>query len=627
MLGLLRPIIPFGTPSIFWTKTLYHLPAAIGEEPAEESNEAPRLALLKSINRAMQSLRAGDAGLGGDIEFQPGELELGETRVFKTNFPFDPTKLEPASAYPPLPLNMITQISISLDFTQWTFIIDLGKDEHTNRRYTRFGPMDNQPAPDDWRTALLQRLHQVSSAYESALLDTPLDEVKLAARDKDTRLLMDIFFVQIWDQFRKTYHDVDKVLSGGTKIHEAKGLALSTRGLHAGDTRSIAPLTDDEARTASRVMLASFRRFMGHGGEKIDEPNEAHATLSAFWPMVKTMTPDINNRQYVACGVLGFKALLISALGSPTRARTSSSGDDDLANRVLFITKAEPEPTQLARMVDRLMSLEVYAAYSLWNHEILGQADRNIMSRSNDLDRHIRQWIRDQAGILGAAQTRYENASRRASRSFWYGKHYRGFLDEHRNGRWIDDEPSYLSPRKKRAYRRFVDIELYRIDDARDAEMAAVSGVMNDTLANLARDINEVGGAATNVPFMVDRARLFTEYFNAILPTFQGGNIDTWLSYDSFGRRGRMPRQNAIDRTGIRIGTLNRRLQAITELIQTSALIQQANATRSNTAKIRAVIWAAVFFGSFLYVLIRIGTALPEWRDWILKLMPTFPAG
>src|SRR5262245_2550011 len=341
--------------------------------------------------------------------------------------------------------------------------------------------------------------------------------------------------------------------------------------------------------------------------------------------MAKHMTRGIANRQYVACGVLGFKALLISALGSETQAVTPSAVEDDSKNRVLFITKAEPEPTQLARIVDRLIALEVYAAYSLWNDKALQAADKRTMLRANDLGRHIQDWTAVQAKIVENAETRHDDASRKASDSLWYGGHYRQFKRRHEAGQFRDLEPGLLAFRKRRAYRRFVDIELYRIDDVRDAQMASVSGEMNDKLARLARDINEVGGANVNVPFLVDRARLYSEYFNAILPTLQGGNIDTWLSYDSFGRRGRMPRQNAIERTGARIALLNRRLQAITELIQTSALIQQNNAIRSNTAKIRRVIWSAVVAGSIVYITTRLLPALPGWLrneflEWLRRL-------
>lgn len=633
MFGLLRPIIPFGTPAIFWTKTLYHLKSAIDDQKPQGGTNSPRDSLLDTINAAMLNL-AGPAGshTGAIAPFALKDLELGETRVFKTNFELAPSTLAIANSQPPLSLGLIVQISISLDFAQWTFIVDLGKDEDANRRHTRFGPLDSHQTPiPNWRTEFLKQVHKLSSQYERALEGGSLTLSEFAERESDTDSLMRVCYVQIWEQFQKTYEKVDRVLKHGRRIHEAKGLALSTRGLFVDVDGSLSSLTDDQAKTAARGTTSAFPRFLGRGGENVREPNEANATLSAFWPMVKIMTPDISERQYVACGVLGFKALLISALGSPKLAGISSAADDDLANRVLFIAKAEPQPTQLARIVDRLVSLEVFAAYSLWHDETLLKADRDIMLLGNHLDEHIREWTNRQSTILDYAEDRYKQASASAKDAFLSRWHYPKFMKQFKDRQWIDEEPGFWRFFKRRAYRRFVDIELYRIDDVRDAEMASAAEKMNNKLTRLARDINNIGSNNTapsndplNVQFMVGRSRLYSEHFNSILPTFQGGNIDTWLSYDSFGRRGRMPRQSAIDRTGVRIETLNRRLQAITELIQTSALIWQTTATRSNTAKIRRVIWQAVLIGGAAYVTLRLLEWLRflEWaRNFLVRLL------
>jgi hypothetical protein len=628
MLGVLRPIIPFGTPSIFWTKTLYHLPSAI--------EDAPKRELLKTINDAMQSLPA-QSGQPRIAPFTESELELGEVRVFKTALSLDPSKLAIGSAHPRLPVSLIVQVSISLDFAQWTFILDLGKDELANWRYTRFGPVDSSaPAPADWRSDFLAQVDRICGEHEQAVTAVPTASTAPSASSQ----LLDVCYEQIWEQFRVAYPLVDAIVSSKkprTIIHEARGLALSTRGLHTDGT----PLSDQEARTITRMPLTIYPRFLGKGGEQVGEPNEANATLNAFWPMAKTMTPDISERQYVACGVLGFKALLISALGSPTRAPTTSPANE-LANRVLFITKAEPEPTQLARIVDRLVALELYAAYSLWHDEILLKADKTIMRLGRELDEDIREWTEKQAAILKAAELRYEEASREGQTSFRYGRHYRAYLARRRAGHAIEDEPYWLfSPLKRLAHRGFVNVELYRIDDVRDAEMASASEDMNKKLTNLAHEINRVGvdtstvgmsraNVESNVPFMVARSRLYSEYFNSILPTFQGGNIDTWLSYDSFGRRGRTPRQNAIDRTGVRINNLNRRLQAITELIQTSALIWQTTATRSNTSNIRRVLWQVAVTGTFLYAIFRFapwGWLWNQFVEWLWRVLAMLPAG
>jgi uncharacterized membrane-anchored protein len=86
-----------------------------------------------------------------------------------------------------------------------------------------------------------------------------------------------------------------------------------------------------------------------------------------------------------------------------------------------------------------------------------------------------------------------------------------------------------------------------------------------------------------------------------LLKTLRVGNIDTWTSYEQFVKRGLSPAFNYIDNLGDRLDSLRRRLQAVTEGIQTSALVAQASATRENTMELRkiaeaapAVKWAAI---------------------------------
>src|SRR5262245_60869751 len=168
MLGLLHPVIPFGTPSIFWTKTLYHLDTAMDDRASKE--------LLHTINTAMQGMGPKDTLGHPQVDiFGPDALTLGETRVFKTDFLLDPSRLNTGKTHNSIPLTLIVQVSISLDFSQWTFILDLGKDDQTACRYTRFGAIDVvQPSSPNWRTDFLAAIHRVSSVHEHALGLTPV---------------------------------------------------------------------------------------------------------------------------------------------------------------------------------------------------------------------------------------------------------------------------------------------------------------------------------------------------------------------------------------------------------------------------------------------------------------------
>jgi hypothetical protein len=75
----------------------------------------------------------------------------------------------------------------------------------------------------------------------------------------------------------------------------------------------------------------------------------------------------------------------------------------------------------------------------------------------------------------------------------------------------------------------------------------------------------------------------------SLLGTLKIGNIDTWVAYDQFVTRGLKPAFDFIDGVGERLVGLRARLQSVLEGIETSALVIQTSATRSNTAQLRRV--------------------------------------
>ncbi len=89
--------------------------------------------------------------------------------------------------------------------------------------------------------------------------------------------------------------------------------------------------------------------------------------------------------------------------------------------------------------------------------------------------------------------------------------------------------------------------------------------------------------------FRINRSRFYAAEFESLLATLRIGHIDTWVAYDQFVTRGLKPAFDFINGVGRRLVGLRTRLQSVLEGIETSALVIQTSATRSNTAQLRRV--------------------------------------
>jgi hypothetical protein len=111
--------------------------------------------------------------------------------------------------------------------------------------------------------------------------------------------------------------------------------------------------------------------------------------------------------------------------------------------------------------------------------------------------------------------------------------------------------------------------------------------------ADLDAKVGQHGSGA--LLYVINRSRLFSQEFHRLLLTLKQGNVETWVTYSQFVDRGLGPILEQIERTGVRLISLRDRLQSVTEMIQTSALIVQTQATQENTQTLRRIASNAFF--------------------------------
>lgn len=316
-----------------------------------------------------------------------------------------------------------------------------------------------------------------------------------------------------------------------------------------------------------------FPRFAGNGGVDHEgggspsEPNEANAVVKAFWPFVRRTIGDADRKEFVACGVMGWRALYVTTLNCPPsfewpeeargpETEIPSSQLPDVSDfppagpqgqvpvHYLLITKGEPHRRQIGRIVERINSMGTMRLIALRDYSIIRDASTQIQLRGLELDRMMRRWSTRRLAIKAE------------------------FDEQRRKGRRIETA----------------------IKDDEDRELQLLADNVERDLIALSAALDEVGSKAVHgLPFRINRSRYYVAEFMSLLDSLAIGNIDTWVAYNQFVKRGLKPVFDFIDGVGDRLVGLRTRLQTVLEAIETGALVTQTAATRQNTMALRRI--------------------------------------
>jgi hypothetical protein len=401
-----------------------------------------------------------------------------------------------------------------------------------------------------------------------------LSEPDAAALMRASRFL----YSELWDQFWESLRlpALDRIIGDSGRVFaNFRGLVLATAGVDA------MPLFPGSAGDTP------FPRFVGNGGlndrgsASSTGPNEANAVVKAFWPFVRRITPNADQREYVACGVMNWRALYISALSSARafaweEEASSSETDIPAGNlpeafiekgvgpageeirlfdsqsgkagegpiRYLVLSKGEPHRRQIGRILDRINAMGTMRLIALRDWTIIRDASTQIQLRGLELDTMMRKWNRERSEL----RSDFDRRKR----------------EKPKDVRAIQDE-------EEKAHQQLADqIERELID--------------------LSAALDRVGARArSGLHFRINRSRFYAAEFDSLVASLKIGNIDTWVAYDQFVTRGLKPAFDFIDGVGHRLLGLRTRLQTVLGGIETSALVTQISATRQNTAELRII--------------------------------------
>jgi hypothetical protein len=364
----------------------------------------------------------------------------------------------------------------------------------------------------------------------------------------------------VWDDFCKAM-GIGNLASNktGRVFANFRGLVMATDGL---------PEAVEPREFPGSSGAEPFPRFKGNGGidptgtRSSDEPNEANAVVKAFWPFVRRSIRAADRKEFVACGVMGWRALYVTALNCPPTfewaEEAHSSKTDIPAGQLpeeaaddkgkepvhyLLITKGEPHRRQIGRIVERINSMGIMRLIALRDYGIIRDASTQIQLRGQELDTMMRKWSVSRAKI-------------------------RADFERDSQGKLGD--------------------VLRNLQDDEDGAIQKLADGVEKDLIELSAALDEVGIEAVHgLHFRINRSRYYVCEFDSLLASLKIGNIDTWVSYDQFVTRGLKPAFDFIDGIGIRLLGLRTRLQSVLEGIETGALVRQSSATRQNTMHLR----------------------------------------
>ena len=343
--------------------------------------------------------------------------------------------------------------------------------------------------------------------------------------------------------------------------------------------------------------------------------NEAHTVLRSLWPFVRRLSPWADYREVVGCGVMGWRALYLSTLGDSLRPPERDEGphrSDDIPAghlssyekiwgkephedeseeykqlrqyrntsrpiRFLVVTKGEPQREQLGRFVSRMMTLETLRFFALRNITTIRNAGVHLELIDRQLDGILQDWSTKRA----KTQQEHDEALKELNESGWFRGVFKRFF---RFSQKRLDTPEFP------LLGHSVNDEHAEVDYKRASTLSSLISRTESQVIALAAALDSIGeGGAGRILYLIRRAELAIQDYLRLLPTLHEGSIDGWTSYQQFVNRGLKGSFGFIKLTGTRLISIQKRLQTVTETIQTAALIAEAEATQRNTHALREV--------------------------------------
>ena len=594
--GTQRPPPSFGSPAVawhigIWPKASAELSLDVNALPKrveryEENNER-FFTDLSNFLAALQKRGRIDGSPVQVLDLTPRPLADKRVHSFKVCQPQSLTftlwwqdqagqgRLNERQAKPsPDDLRVRVQAQTHLDHATVSFFVDAARPRGSRR------VLSSKSATGARRTKIFEHAERTKAICDrqmrtGAVNFDRLPEREVSASDAAAlRAAADYCYSELWDEFVAAFGFGSVVAADGApedRIGEVfasfRTLILAVKGASAQSTLidESGPTSEDAEVRAGTIGSGRFPTFDNESGE----PN---TVLKAYWPFMRRMTPGADDREFIACGVFDWRALYIAPLGLKAQSferdevddltaiipggAVPEPGDPRTPIRQLFFTRGEPNRQQIGRIVERINAIGTMRMFTLRNWGTIQNAGIYIRLIGEQLDGILSNWSKERKRI------EERHPALRARNVAWFG----GRLPIPGANQQADVDAR-------------VD-ELTRLINATEAQLIAIGAVLDEEIGQ---------GGSGRLLYVINRSKLFIGEFERLLETLKIGNVETWVTYPQFVDRGLAPVFVSTERIGARLISLRERLQSVTAMVQTGALIVQTEATSNNTQTLRRI--------------------------------------
>ena len=533
-------------------------------------------------------------------------------------------------------LRVRVQAVSHVDHVTISFFIDAEK-PYGNPPIYSVAPGTKAPDFGHRRARIASHLDHIRRISDGQLRQGSVERDRLPEKGisaQDAKMLQesaDYLYEGIWHDFMSSFDigldggrigrivvdpDFSKKQSEGEIFMDHRGLVISVPGLSTPlnlqreqefeSLRAGAGIgkAGDQPERSANVAVGSFPVF----DHKSNEPN---AVLKSYWPFLRRVIPWADYRDVIGCGIAGWRALYVNSLG----ASGSFYGDEESRSRgdevphlkteaegrinakrpvtYLILTKGEPHREQIGRFVEQINTLGTSRLFALKNLRTIKNAGTHLRLLGAELDGVLEYWGDQRKDIEDEYEWKLaklsnpklqevedlEGSKQIFEKALDYGK-----LLAKLWGGELPAMPHMLRPLE------IPSRDLQELNDERVKKLADLVKRVERRLVEIGGALDNIGnGGAGRILYVINRAKLHMNEFERLWPTLDVGDVDGWANYGRFVQVGVLPTFNLIRLTGERLVSLRQRLQGITEMIQTSALIIETEATRSNTEILRRI--------------------------------------
>lgn len=486
-----------------------------------------------------------------------------------------------------------THIEIHDDYHTFSFYMDIGKPYNCDPVYSSMQcAAEGRGEP---RRYIFQHIERVQRICErrihNGLIERDVIPEEDVSKEEGAQLLAaaDYLYDGLWNEFCAAFGIENASFSGkyGKIFANFRGLVVPTAGCDPKTLFDYGEAVHQRLLESENPGLRPLERF----DSSEEEPN---AVVKAYWPFVRRFNYGADYRDWIACTIFKKRAIFLTSLGSPSQFEYAEEGKlerdvpaseslpppfrrDDPANesvdyddeapttvyrdrpapfRELYLTKYQPHPAQLGRMMERFNSLGTYRLYALKNAAIVKDAGNHVRMYGQEVSEIARRWAYDRGVLLDSEPVQPEPDQ------------FSG-IDEYELAR--------------KAFRRQKALH--------DEKLSRLSTKIEQQLTRISIQLNSLGDRAVGgLQFRITRSRRHARLFQRFVSTADIEQIPTWLSYDEFAKFGLIDAFESIEMIGDRLNSLRHRLYGNMEFIQTGAIASQTEATRDNTYSLEQIL-------------------------------------